>query len=90
MDARTPEAHLADTGMGSNRPMDDQPVIDLHRHIALFRRRLRLFLGIAVIVFLIVVSVTLTLKPMYTPPKRLIACLIWVMLLGTGSANPNR
>ena len=44
----------------------DAPSIDLHRHIALFRRRLRLFAGIALLVFAIAVIVTLQLPKKYT------------------------
>ncbi len=49
-------------------PMLDalRPTIDLHRQIALFRRRLRLFLAIAALVFLSVVLITLQLTPRYT------------------------
>jgi exopolysaccharide transport family protein len=45
---------------------DGKPAIDLHRHIALFRRRLRLFATIAILVFLAFLIVTLELTPKYT------------------------
>ncbi len=44
----------------------DRPVVDLHRHIALFRRRLRLFLSVLILVFAAVMLVTLQLTPSYT------------------------
>lgn len=44
----------------------DAPTLDLHRHIALFRRRLRLFAGIAAIVFVASLILTLQLPKRYT------------------------
>ena len=44
----------------------ERPSLDLHRHIAIFRRRLRLFLGIALAVFVATIVITLQLTPRYT------------------------
>ena len=44
----------------------EKPVVDLHRHIALFRRRLRLFLAVLIGVFAAVILITLQLTPRYT------------------------
>jgi exopolysaccharide transport family protein len=45
---------------------DEAPAIDLHRHIALFRRRLRLIAAIALAVFLATIIITFQLTPKYT------------------------
>ena len=44
----------------------EKPIVDLHRHIALFRRRMRLFLAVLISVFAAVVLFTLQLTPRYT------------------------
>jgi succinoglycan biosynthesis transport protein ExoP len=41
-------------------------IVDLHRYIAAFRRRQRLFLGIVVAVFALAMVVTYQIKPRYT------------------------
>ena len=65
MDARLYEngGPIADRGANF---ADEKPAIDLHRHIALFRRRLRLFMAIALAVFVASVVFTFQLTPKYT------------------------
>jgi succinoglycan biosynthesis transport protein ExoP len=65
MDAR-PYNDAAHTAVQTSDALADRPGIDLHRHIALFRRRLRLFCAIALIVFIATVIITFQLTPKYT------------------------
>lgn len=65
MNIQTPELQLIG-GEPSAVDGGGRPAIDLHRHIALFRRRLKLFLALALIVFLAAVVFTLMVKPRYT------------------------
>lgn len=65
MNVQIPESQLVASEPGSVEAAE-RPAIDLHRHIAAFRRRLGLFLAIALIVFLAVMLFTLMATPRYT------------------------
>ncbi len=58
--------HVEPQTIGMQHLEGDKPALDLHRHIALFRRRLRLFLAVLITVFAAVMLVTLQLTPRYT------------------------
>ncbi len=65
MDARLHD----ETAAASHRGNEDQPEssgIDLHRYIALLRRRLRLLIAIAALVLVVTIVLTYQLTPKYT------------------------
>ncbi len=65
MDARLSDVPLSSATQAA-QSSGSGVTIDLHRHIALFRRRLRLFVGIALAVFVACIIITLQIKPRYT------------------------
>jgi exopolysaccharide transport family protein len=66
MDARFSDPSIMATPVQPGQTPEPTPPIDLHRHIALFRRRLRLFVGIALAVFAASIVITLQIQPRYT------------------------
>ncbi len=63
MDARVVEN---DPASAQTQFAQEKPAIDLHRHIALFRRRIRLMAAIMAGVFVLFMTVVLLLPPTYT------------------------
>ncbi len=60
------DVRLMESEMGSQLAAPNRAVIDLHRHIAAFRRRQRLFIAIVLTVFALTMLVTFVLQPRYT------------------------
>lgn len=63
MDARVVDN---DAASAQSQFAQEKPAIDLHRHIALFRRRIRLMLAIMAGVFVLFMTIVLLLPPTYT------------------------
>jgi exopolysaccharide transport family protein len=65
------EAHLPQTGYASVLADPISPALDVERYLSVFRRRIRLFLGVTLGVLLLAVLAIISMKPVYTASAQL-------------------
>lgn len=84
-----PRTRLRTRTVADRRPQSLSEVIDLRKLWAMFRRRIRLFLAVALTLFLVAVVVTFTMQPKYSARSQVMFDPRPERVLKTDSVVPN-